>query len=170
MSRGRSEETPGSIKVTAAVFFIIAAVMLAVGLLSLKRYNDLKERCTEQAQGLVTRVEEQVTRRRRGGRSVSYKVTAVFMTENQTVYSAHTTENVRSFEKGENVTVKYDPDSPSDCYIVGASGNYGTMFFIMSGVLVIMGAATLTQLKKHKFKRNLAGQTFEEWQDQNTWR
>lgn len=169
MSRGQSNETPGSIK-TTAVFLIIFALAAGIwGCVTHYRNEKLIESCTEQTTGVVTDIESYRTGRRRT--MTKYRVTAAYSV-NGSVYSVQTSESSSTkFHKGQQVKINYDPDEPSDCYISGASMNNGMFSFIMAGIMLIIAVVKLAQLTKYKYQHNVKGQTFEEWQEyQNKYR
>ena len=96
--------------------------------------DKLKNRCTEKTSGVVTSVSE--TRDNEGGGS-DYYITVEYEVGGKK-YSDNLSTGTR-VEYDETVTLWYNPDDPTECYIDGVTSS-PFMFRLCGGVFIVVGA------------------------------
>lgn len=173
--RNRNARTnPIALFVIAAVLFVMAAEMVVVGYFTDKKTEALKARCTADTIAVVTNVTvETRTRTRRRNKHTVRETYYVYISD--MVYEVKgeqfglTDERTsKDFNKDDQVSIKYDPDSPDVYYLArGGDGKKFKTALIPGGVLTVMAVllfiAGISAKKKKKINN---GMSFEQWQEQ----
>ena len=116
------------------VLGIIAVIVGLVCIFVIAPDRDkLKNRCTEKTSGVVTSVSE--TGDNDGGSS--YYITVEYEASGKK-YSDNLSTGTR-VEYDETVTLWYNPDDPTECYIDGVTSS-PFMFKLCGGVFIVVGA------------------------------
>ena len=128
--------------------YIVAAVMVLIGILIVFFDRRKRARCTEETTATIVSVGEDVSRDGSGHKERSYTAYYEFTARGGTVrrQGGTSTTRKRKYKRGETRQVKYNPDNPNEFIVVGDSGNSvgGIVLIILS--IVIAGVVLAAQL------------------------
>lgn len=128
--------------------YIVAAVMVLIGILIVFFDRRKRARCTEETTATIVSVGEDVSRDGSGHKERSYTAYYEFTARGGTVrrQGGTSTTRKRKYKRGETRQVKYNPDNPNEFIVVGDSGNSvgGIVLIILS--VVIAGVVLAAQL------------------------
>ena len=128
--------------------YIVAAVMVLIGILIVFFDRRKRARCTEETTATIVSVGEDVSRDGSGHKERSYTAFYEFTARGGTVrrQGGTSTTRKRKYKRGETRQVKYNPDNPNEFIVVGDSGNSvgGVVLIILA--IVIAGVVLAAQL------------------------
>ena len=129
-------------------FYIVAAVMLLIGILIVFFDRRKRARCTEETTATIVSVGEDVSRDGSGHKERSYTAYYEFTARGGTVrrQGGTSTTRKRKYKRGETRQVKYNPDNPNEFIVVGDSGNSVGGIVLIILAIVIAGVVLAAQL------------------------
>lgn len=147
-----------------------------------KNYDAYTNKCTENITGIVVDQDIQTSHhthsgsRRSGGtyRSRShttYYAIIDYCIDGENYTDSFTVGSLNNYEIGTAVLLRYDPDDPETAFIDGNEPQGGKALLIIFAVtsvseLFLIIKAVTKSVKNKKVTQNIAGQTFEEWQNE----
>ena len=128
--------------------YIVAAVMLLVGILIVVFDRRKRARCTVETTAVIVSVGEDITRDGSGHKDRSYTAFYEFTVNGATIrrQGGSSTSRKRKYKRGETRQVKYNPKNPNEFVVVGDSGNTGGGVALIILAIVIAGAVLAAQL------------------------
>ena len=128
--------------------YIVAAVMLLIGILIVFFDRRKRARCTEETTATIVSVGEDVSRDGSGHKERSYTAYYEFTARGGTVrrQGGTSTTRKRKYKRGETRQVKYNPDNPNEFIVVGDSGNSVGGIVLIILAIVIAGVVLAAQL------------------------
>ena len=131
-----------------SVLYIVAAVMLAVGILIVFFDRRKRARCTEETTATIVSVGEDISRDGSGHKERSYTAYYEFTARGGTVrrQGGTSTTRKRKFKRGETRQVRYNPKNPNEFVVVGDSGNSGGGIALIILAILIAGVVLAAQL------------------------
>ena len=130
------------------VLFIVAGVMLLIGILIVVFDRKKRARCTVETTATIVSVGEEVTRDGSGHSERSYTAYYEFSANGATVrkHSGTSTTRKRKYKRGETRQVRYNPDNLNEFIVVGESGNTGGGIALIILSVLIAGVTLAAQL------------------------
>lgn len=131
-----------------SALYIVAAVMLLIGILIVIFDRRKRARCTEETTATIVSVGEDITRDGSGHKERSYTAYYEFTARGGTVrrQGGSSTSRKRKYKRGETRQVRYNPNNPNEFVVVGDSGNTGGGIALIILAIVIAGAVLAAQL------------------------
>ena len=128
--------------------YIVAAVMVLIGVLIVFFDRRKRARCTEETTATIVSVGEDVSRDGSGHKERSYTAYYEFTARGGTVrrQGGTSTTRKRKYKRGETRQVKYNPDNPNEFIVVGDSGNSVGGIVLIILAIVIGGVVLAAQL------------------------
>ncbi len=128
--------------------YIVAAVMVLIGILIVLFDRRKRARCTEETTATIVSVGEDVSRDGSGHKERSYTAYYEFTARGGTVrrQGGTSTTRKRKYKRGETRQVKYNPDNPNEFIVVGDSGNSVGGIVLIILAIVIAGVVLAAQL------------------------
>ncbi len=128
--------------------YIVAAVMLLIGILIVFFDRRKRARCTEETTATIVSVGEDVSRDGSGHKERSYTAYYEFTARGGTVrrQGGTSTTRKRKYKRGETRQVKYNPDNPNEFIVIGDSGNSVGGIVLIILAIVIAGVVLAAQL------------------------
>ncbi len=128
--------------------YIVAAVMVLIGILIVFFDRRKRARCTEETTATIVSVGEDVSRDGSGHKERSYTAYYEFTARGGTVrrQGGTSTTRKRKYKRGETRQVKYNPDNPNEFIVVGDSGNSVGGIVLIILAIVIAGVVLAAQL------------------------
>lgn len=170
-----------TVVITCVMVLIFMGIMVYGSYMQDKRRAALEARCTAPVEAVVSKIDsEQKTETRhvrRNGRSrtvrrhyTQYTYYIDYSVGKKTYRTTEVGRDTMIYTQGEKLNIKYDPDDPAVCYVRRA--NDGKAFknsLIAAGItggviLIVLLCLAVCKGKERKHNKNVAGQTFEEWQ------
>ncbi len=132
----------------AGVLYILAAVMLLIGIVIVFFDRRKRARCTEETTATIVSVGEDITRDGSGHTERSYTAYYEFTARGATVrrQGGTSTTRKRKYKRGETRQVRYNPGNPNEFIVVGDSGNTGGGVALIVLAVVIAGVVLAAQL------------------------
>ena len=127
--------------------YIVAAVMVLIGILIVFFDRRKRARCTEETTATIVSVGEDVSRDGSGHKERSYTAYYEFTARGGTVrrQGGTSTTRKRKYKRGETRQVKYNPDNPNEFIVVGDSGNSVGGIVLIILAIVIAGVVLAAQ-------------------------
>ena len=128
--------------------YIVAAVMVLIGILIVFFDRRKRARCTEETTATIVSVGEDVSRDGSGHKERSYTAYYEFTARGGTVrrQGGTSTTRKRKYKRGETRQVKYNPDNPNEFIVVGDSGNSVGGIVLIILAIAIAGVVLAAQL------------------------
>lgn len=185
-AESKTEKTSFTRKMTKTArngFFIflmtlfISGALIALTYLPWKAYMPIERSCTEPVTATVIGGEAQI---KDGGYYYGPQIEFTVYADGRTlrVYAVNTVNLNRTWEDGKAIPIYYDPDDPTQAVLRDEhtaenhfkAARYGAIVLSSLGFIVMI-AGVIIHFKNtapKKYRSNIAGQSFEEWQAQQT--
>ena len=133
------------------VFLIAGPILLIGGGIKFVIYYQTTSNCTAEAYGTVIAVEETRHRSYRHGPTIDYVATV--QPADSSVFSKSvliSTKTDYKFEKGETVSIYYNPSDSSQYYIQHADPAQSSLIYVITGAVVLVAGLILLVVPKVK--------------------
>ena len=128
-------------------YLLVGIVIVLIGILSIRKGSQKKNRCTASASAVIVEIEKDVDEADREGTRKKYTYTPIYefavngtaVRKSGGIYS----HNKKEFRVGDFSPIKYNPDDPEEFMVNGKNGGKGFgMAILLFGLVIIAIAFT----------------------------